>query len=626
MAVPEETPTELEFELPRLVGVTSANEVIAGVVVIIVSVEISVLKLLEIEGAVTFPKDALRITEELRTVTELENKLPVMNEDGDIGNEEFSAAEGLVTGIELAVVLDELTVDKEEVGSPMLGDKDPFALGVIVLNTIEGLRLKTLLGSALDELDDGVELKIGFKLSEDIIVGSRPDVNVVEEVADELATVLEELRTEVGKLKLPEKVLARLSNPVLDGSIDGDEVGVMLKIADEGVKPNDVRRPVGASIELFSREIVELRDTLGTGNELLEFAEDDMREDPIVEEGIAGGEPLELVSREDNEGRTPFDIVGKLELAASEGVELGNEPEIGTNIDETNVMVVVNPESLRVSVMVTAVDTLDTDGVPDPAVGFGNEIVEPPLVGAEKLGENMGDPVKEDKLGAMNDGTMVVSAVEMTVVGCPFESVVVAVIKTLEMVGIAGLEDTPDGEGNSVVIEPPGRVLINVVKTLEMLGRPAPDVDSGGTPPSTFVDDVLMVMVSDPPGIVLVSMIGMPKAVVVAEPEGTAEGSPLSAVVEVLVSMVVGIPESVLVNIVVDPPGIMLVIVINTLEIVPDPGASGRLGDTTGKAPVIEDEERAAALLRLPGSPGMADNVLAPVLDGTVGKPGVRRG
>jgi hypothetical protein len=279
--------------------------------------------------------------------------------------------------------------------------------------------------------------------------------------------------------------------------------------------------------------------------------------------------------------------------------------EVGTIVFvETSVIAVVSPDEVLVAVLVTIKRTVVAVELPELEVGLGNETVNAPLeveleipVGVTGLLKD----VEGEGFAVFDVATITVVDTMITVVVPPPESVLVSVVKMLDVTGSTGLEGTIVGEG----LVPPTGALVDVgIELPELMFEVTKEseisvdtVDIG----VMMLITVLVLVMSNPLETVLVNVVRRLDVV------GTMGGGAPIIVVEVLVNVVVCPPDIVLVivnkavevangstlfpsdvavtvdavimvKVIVWPPGIMLVNVVVTLETT----GGGVLGETPG--------------------------------------------
>jgi hypothetical protein len=198
---------------------------------------------------------------------------------------------------------------------------------------------------------------------------------------------------------------------------------------------------------------------------------------------------------------------------------------IGADAVESNVNVVVIPAVIRVVVLVITEAMALAVALPELEDIFDNEAVEPSLIDRDGTDAALlGNP--EDEEG-VDVGVALIMVVETRVI---------------------------------VVVCPPGSVLVNVVKTLEVVGGTGLNVDTNDDVDITFID-VLVSIVVDPTGIVLVIVIKVLESEIELGGYPTDEGMVVIATVLVIV--------------VLEPPEMLLIIVVTLLDIVGDTDVGG---------------------------------------------------
>ena len=596
------------------------GETIGGAVVVRISVEVSVLceTVEELENGVLGPglvgvlplnsaeEDEIRLVLEVNEATlvfdEDESRFVLEDEEDRLVLEDDIFTLGTrVTKVvdEIGTTLGGVTLDEldnwSELDAEMRLDGDTELADDIEL--ADGRELDDIefideveLTDAM-ELDDERELEVTFSLNEDVADGGIPGVEpaAAEDVVDDEETLLvvedgndvragddvterlallDRPRFGVVKLELLDKVLTKVDDPTL-GVVKTGKEDVRLGETVVDIEDDGTKGPGDDALKLLDRGVVEIGGLPLLANEPLVLAVEGDRDEVTSGEEDTGDESLELRKEEEEVESTLLGSVGDSELTVDGDTKLSEERD--TSADDIELGVAVGAKSdVRVD------DILEAVEVSGAVEGSGKDTVNPSLIGVDELEATDDDSVDNVELEVeFNVGT----------VGCTLRLVVVGVVKTLELLGKAGLVVAPEEAGTGVLTvakvlvmtvgEPLGRVLVNVVVKLEAGGRVSPEDEDGNNTPGK-VGDVLTTLVAGPPGAVLLRVDGMPDVVGLVGPEDNTGGAPLTVVVSVLVSMVV------------DPPGMVLVIVISTVEVIMD-GMLGLINgsETIGEVPDV---------------------------------------
>tara|TARA_R110002003_G_scaffold104_15_gene8298 strand:+ start:8795 stop:10006 length:1212 start_codon:yes stop_codon:yes gene_type:complete len=384
---------------------------------------------------------------------------------------------------------DELGVNPDELVDP----DELMGLEVSVVNL--------LLVKALGRSEDDEEVLIRLLDDEDALTGGTNVLVVTEELVAGAPLV---------------RLLERLTGVV------SPELVVLLEVRLSGIEDDGGGAPGGRLTDI--EEVVMLNEVLAEADDCATVVDDvcvgipGNDESPDAEvPGIGILEVLEMGRAE--EGDVPGDCANVLELKLSGAEVADNGEEItpgdevtpdreemnpdmadgevdspgidaldseededaatGTDVVESNVSVVVKPEVTNVVVLVKTDGTAVVPGRPGPEEGLGNDTVNPSLC--------VGFEVEEDLLEDVEDGEGVTGAdgalrtvvdVRMAVVTCPPGTVLVSVMRILDVTGGAGLGGAGWLEELSTVtdvlvivtVPPPGTVLVMVVKALEITG------------------------------------------------------------------------------------------------------------------------------------------------------------
>lgn len=304
-----------------------------------------------------------------------------------------------------------------------------------------------------------------------------------------------------------------LEAPGLDGMLKLDDtkleladilefmlaLAVVIEDNEENIE-NELRRPSG-NVEVFNGGTIVLKTLDEVGPEI-------------------PPNWLEDASTEDEKSEGRLDVAFMLvNDEVVDGIELSGGEEItgtATDVVESIVTVVVEPENTSVVVLVDVDGTVITSGV-DVVEGLGKETVDlllcPGFVEAVGTETRLLDGTTGVAGGFGTDGGLtVVVEVEVNVVVWPPDSVLVNVVSTLDVAGSGGVTGTAREDGvtkvtsvlTTIVVGPFGTVLVIVVRTPDATGGEG----MGGTAEeegAISVADELTIVVVVPPGTVLVS-------------------------------------------------------------------------------------------------------------------------
>ena len=503
-------------------------------------------------------------------IPDTELKLKTAEESCELLGEEERVDEDRIVELELTV-LAELSNAREEDGRLVLGLE-----GVALRNPGE-LKVSALLNdgpNATSGVDAAVDIIVEVELSanNEVIGGDDPG-SKLRLVIDEDMFSVEKVRN----IAEEERSDGTLVDDALDGYTKMPDVFNMgtveleplemdvtslddAPLATEDGNDNEVFEgrgatgPVSIGLELPNIGLDELGFIPEVASEPLGLTEGVVEEEATDGMITPADELLEPVNKEDGDSMLP-NVVGNPGPGTDDNDGIVTVPELGADVGDVRANVVVSLGVTLVPPVVNTVEILVTDEAPGPVDGFGRVIVNALLpVDASELRDGLEGLIDKDVLIALDVWLMVVYEMLLVVVGCPFGAVLVIVTRMLDVTGSTGFDNVVKDVcgGLNIMVERPR--VVGVTTALEADGMPGPGVDPGGIPLSTVVGVTLIVIVGPP--IVVVGMIGIVAVVGEAGYVGGTGGAPSLTVVEILA------------NIVVDPPGMMLVTVINTLEIV----------------------------------------------------------
>jgi hypothetical protein len=380
-----------------------------------------------------------------------------VNPDELVDPDELMGLEVSVVNLLLVKALDR-SEDDEEVLNRLLDDEDALTGGTNVLVVTEepvaGAPLVRLLERLTGVVSPELVVLLEVRLSEiEDDGGGAPGATLtdMEEVvmlnellaeADDCATVGEDVCVEIpGNDESP------------DGEVPGVGIPEVLEMgrAEEGDVLGDCANVL--ELKLSGADVADNAEEIIPGDEVTPVREE-------LNPGMADGEA-------DSPGIDTLDS------------EEDEDAATGTDVVESNVSVVVKPEVTNVVVLVKIDGTAVVPGRPGPEEGLGNDTVNPSL--------RVGLEVEEDLLENVEDGEGVTGAdgalrivvdVRVAVVTCPPGTVLVSVMRILDVTGGAGLGGagwleeliTVTDVLVIVTVPPPGTVLVMVVKALEVTG------------------------------------------------------------------------------------------------------------------------------------------------------------
>jgi hypothetical protein len=388
--------------------------------------------------------------------------------------------------------------------------------------------------------------------------------NVVDKVDDESVSVLDKLETEVDKFRLT-------------GGEVADRDGGNVVLRDE----------VGASTGVLRRAL-ELAEG-GASN--VESIEDD-----------TGGEALKLGSTEESDS-VLFADIDERALVVDVDVKLDEGPDVGADVDESTGTGRVDSNGLDENVSERVVDTVETTGVLIPVEGTVEESVTSSLAVVGELMPVLSDPVGRGELRAGD--VKLIEGSGIGVYGSSSDTVKPSLVGVDELrLSVKGPVDMGelrigDDSLKDVGIGSPETVLLGISDGI-IVGRV--EETPGDVSLSTVVD-VLVSMVVDPPGSVLLNVItvldvvGMPSI----DDDGNTGGLSLPDGTDAVVGSL----------------GMVLEIVAVTSEGMLESGRDRLFDGTAGEVPVFVDEGNRPELLGLLDSPGTTGAILVSVPDGT---------
>jgi hypothetical protein len=475
--------------------------------------------------------------------------------------------------------VDDCEVDDEELLNRLLEDVVEFHGGTRVVKTVDGPGFGSPVVGPLGELTDRTEVSVRVLV-----------VTWFDELVDDGD----------GVTLLVEEVL---------------EDGSGLELLEDCVDDDDALELLGGwlvELEVWDEELVD--DSLDEVPETLEPEEDEVEDEGQEKTLELGAKDVVLEADADEEDipELPPLVTDKREDA-----------EKDTDVVERTIWVMVIPDVIRVTVLVITEGELVVVTLPGLEDGFGNEIVRPSLIEREDIDERLLEDWEGDGDVDAGDVTLIIAVEIMTtVVVCSPGSVLVSVLKKLEVIDGAGLGGASDDDGVitvtdvlvNTIVDPPDIVLVIVIKVPDVEGEAV--LGDGLTDEGLMVTTtVLVIKAVELPDVPLVMVARLVDTVGDIELGGLMDGDAPMTVVKVLV------------HVVVCPPGMVLVSVLKKLDVI---GEDDTLIGADGKPPttvvviivkVVNDPPEAVLVAVMVTLEAISEEVLDRALVGSVEGP-----